>query len=156
MAAQMRNFITLSAAIFMLGACVPPEVQSEQAPDFNAALDAHLAAVTTRDLEGLKATLTSGNDLNVIFPDGSLISTTKDVVDFHTEWFKDKDWIMEPEVVKVIEGSDMATALIKYVYRDNAAGPPRSSWLVLVFELEDGTWKLVHDQNTRIVAEVPK
>jgi len=146
----MIKSIELLAAICLLGACTPAEMPPEKAPDFRAALDNHLKMVTSRDLEGFKATLTKGDDLKVIFPNGSELPSTKDVVEFHTEWFKDKDWIMDPEVVKVIEGSDMATALTKYTYRDNADGPPRYSWLVLVFALEGGEWRLVHDQNTRI------
>ena len=150
MAARMIKYSGILAAIALLGACNVVERKPEAAPDFRPALDNHLAMVTSRDLEGFKATLTKGDDLNVIFPGGTIIPTTKEVVEFHTDWFKDKDWIMEPEVVKVIEGKDMATALTKYQFRDNKDGKPRSAWLVLVFALEDGEWRLVHDQNTRI------
>ena len=151
----MKNVARLLVLTTAISACTPTYTPPQKSPDFRAALDNHLKMVTSRDLEGFKATLTKGDDLKVIFPNGSELPSTKDVVAFHSEWFQDKDWIMEPDVVKVIEGSDKATALIKYAYRDHAEGPPRSSWLVLVFALEDGEWRLVHDQNTRIDGEAP-
>jgi hypothetical protein len=78
------------------------------------------------------------------------LDTTRSVVDFHRQWFNDPNWIMEPEVVKIMEGDQQATALIRYEYRDRLEGRPRSAWLLLVFQLENGTWRLIHDQNTRI------
>jgi len=128
----------------------PAAETAAKTPAFRPALDAHLATIAARDLEGFDKTLTSGDDLNVIFPNGALAPDTQAVREFHAEWFSDKDWVMEPEVIKVIEGKDMATALLKYSYRDNAKSEPRMNWLVLVFKLEDGAWKLVHDQNTKI------
>ena len=128
----------------------PAAETAAKTPAFRPALDAHLATIAARDLEGFDKTLTSGDDLNVIFPNGTLVPDTQTVRDFHAEWFSDKDWVMEPEVIKVIEGKDMATALLKYSYRDSAKSEPRMNWLVLVFKLEDGAWKLVHDQNTKI------
>ena len=119
-------------------------------PLFRPALDAHLTAVTSRNLESFEATITSGNELYVIFPNGKALTTTSKVVDFHRDWFLDDNWVMEPEVVKIIEGEDMATAVLKYRYRDSPLENARMSWLVLVFRLEGSEWRLVHDQNTRI------
>ncbi|MFK8029850.1 MAG: nuclear transport factor 2 family protein [Gammaproteobacteria bacterium] len=143
--------ITLLFALVCVVSCTtPPLVSPEEAPSFQQTLAKHIAAVTDRDLLTYQSTLTDKDDLLLIFPNGKPIETTAGVVDFHRDWFKDKNWIYEPEVVKVIEGSDMATAVIKYDYRDNAQGEPRSSWLVMVFQLENNEWRLVHDQNTRI------
>jgi ketosteroid isomerase-like protein len=119
-------------------------------PDFRAALDVHLAAIAAKDLDAFKPTITAGDELYVIFPNGAAIETTDGVIEFHSEWFQDANWRMDPEIVKIIEGEDMSVALLKYDYRDTPDGAPRSSWLILVFKLEDGKWRLVHDQNTRI------
>ncbi len=145
----MKHALAL-IGLMLLTACSEAEAPR---PDFRAALDAHLAAIEGKDLEAYKPTVTGGDDLHLIFPDGSTIDTTEGVFDFHREWFDDPNWVMEPEVVKVMEGEDMAVALLKYDYRDAPDGAPRSSWLVLVFQLEDGAWRLVHDQNTRIIQE---
>ena len=95
-------------------------------------------------------TLTKGENLKVIFPNGHILESTKAAIEFHREWFADKQWVFEPEVVNIIEHSNTVTALLRYDYRDEESGPPRSSWLVLVFALEENAWRLVHDQNTRI------
>ncbi len=151
-----KHIISLLAIIaipaFTVSCAQPEEIEAAEttAPAFRPALEAHLATIASRDLEGFEKTLTGDGDLNVIFPNGVLLPTNKDVMDFHEQWFADTDWVMEPEIVKVIEGGDMATALLKYRYRDTADGEARSNWLVLVFQVEDGEWKLVHDQNTRI------
>ncbi|MCB2114040.1 MAG: nuclear transport factor 2 family protein [Parvularculaceae bacterium] len=120
-------------------------------PEFRAALDAHLAAIDARDLGAYEKTISAG-DFYLIFPDGETIDTRDGVIDFHTRWFADPDWRFSPEIIRVIEGEDMASALVKYDYRDTPDGAPRTSWLSLVFKLEGGEWRLVHDQNTRITA----
>lgn len=119
-------------------------------PDFRTALDAHLAAIQARDLDAFKATLTKDATLYTIFPNGEALTTTADAVLLHESWFKEKNWQWDGEVVRIIEGADMATAILKYEYRDMPEGEPRWAWLALVFKLEDGEWRLVHDQNTRI------
>ena len=144
------RIIVASLGALLLAACGGAETAR---PDFRTALDVHLSAITEKDFDAYKPTVTSGEDLNLIFPDGSAIETTEGVLTFHEEWFGDPNWRMAPEVVKIMEGEDMAAALLKYDYRDTPDGEPRSSWLVLVFKLEDGEWRLVHDQNTRITQE---
>jgi len=121
-------------------------------PDFRQALSKHLAAIDQRDLDALRPTLTNDNNLLVIFPGGQTLPDTNAVIDFHRNWFADTAWKFTPEVIKVIEGSDQSTAVLRYDYQDSPDGAPRASWLVLVFALEDGQWRLVHDQNTRIDA----
>ena len=119
-------------------------------PPFRPALRAHLDAIENKDLAAFKPTLTTREDLRVVFPNGEVIETTDGVIAFHEEWFRDANWRWEGEVVNIIEGVDMAAAFMKYEYRDTPDGAPRAAWLALIFKLEDGAWRLVHDQNTRI------
>lgn len=141
--------LTSTLVIFSLAAC---SVSSElpEAPNFKNAVRHHLDAVETRDLETFKSTLTQSDELYVIFPGGGLLDSTQAVVDFHQNWFQDKDWVFKTQIVKVIEGKTQSTALVKYDFQDTADGPTRQAWLVLTFQLEDGQWRLIHDQNTRI------
>lgn len=123
---------------------------SSAPPDFQNAVEQHLETVEIRDFEGFKSTLTRTEDLNVIFPGGTMLSNTQAVLDFHKEWFKDSDWVFEANIVKIIEGTSQSTALVNYSFKDTADGAPRKAWLVLTFQLEDNRWRLIHDQNTRI------
>lgn len=150
----MKYGLALIGALLLAACSAGGETAAR--PDFRAALDAHLAAIEARDLDAFAPTITSGDDLYVIFPNGAAIETTEGVVAFHDEWFQDENWRMDPGVVKIMEGEDMSAALLKYDYRDTPNGEPRSSWLILIFKLEDGEWRLVHDQNTRIAPPEPE
>ena len=41
-------------------------------------------------------------------------------------------------------------ALVKYQYRPKADAAPFSTWLTYVFQLQEGQWRIVHDQNTAL------
>ncbi len=122
-------------------------------PDFKASVRQHLDTVENRDFEAFKNTLTKTDELNVIFPGGGILENTQAVIDFHQDWFTDKNWIFKTEIVKVIEGTTQSTALVKYNFQDSADTEPRQAWLVLTFQLEENSWRLIHDQNSRIDAE---
>ncbi|GLQ19227.1 nuclear transport factor 2 family protein [Algimonas porphyrae] len=135
---------------FVLVACAPTQERAD-APDFSAALQTHLKSVQDRDLETYLTTITDADALPLIFPNGEIMSTRAAVVDFHTNWFADPDWRMEFDVIGTIVGDDMAVATLRTEYRDTPDGTPRAGILGLVFQLQNGSWRLIHDQNTRIV-----
>ena len=56
----------------------------------------------------------------------------------------------EGEVVHKVVGEDMAMALVKYRYRAKSEDEPIMTWLTYVFQLQDGQWRIVHDQNTAL------
>ena len=146
---QVTLGVTLAITLLVLPACSESS-RSKSAPDFRTAVRHHLDSVENRDLETFRSTLTQSDELFVIFPGGSLLDSTQSVIDFHRDWFKDQDWVFETEIVKTILGETQSTALVKYEFRDTVNGPARQAWLVLTFQLEDGSWRLIHDQNTRI------
>ncbi|MBL0038344.1 MAG: nuclear transport factor 2 family protein, partial [Nitrosomonadales bacterium] len=41
-------------------------------------------------------------------------------------------------------------ALIKYQYQAKADDAPFTTWLTYVFQLQEGQWRIVHDQNTAL------
>lgn len=46
----------------------------------------------------------------------------------------------------------MAMALVKYQYRSKPGDAPIVMWLTYVFQLEEGQWRFVHDQNTALAS----
>src|SRR5215203_4726434 len=64
---------------------------AQRVPPFRAALEAHLNAVASGNLDALLPTLTHGNDLVLILPDGKKLDTRQQFVDLHREWFASKD-----------------------------------------------------------------
>lgn len=142
----MGRLSTITVAIALAGC----GAEAPERPDFRSALNVHLNAVQERDLDAFRATLTENETLYTIFPDGGAITTPKAAIDLHEQWFADANWRWDGEIVHLVESADMAMALLRYDYRDTLDGAPRTNWLSLVFRLEDGAWRLVHDQNTRI------
>ena len=121
---------------------------AQEPPPFDAALRAHLESVQARDLAAFEATITREPRMTLIFPDGRALRTRREVLELHRDWFAATGWTWEPEVVATTVGADLAHALVRYRYGDPAGS--RENWLSLVFRLEAGEWRLVHDQNTRI------
>lgn len=127
---------------------------TQSAPPFRPLLEAHLAAISGRNLDALLPTLTRGNDLILLSPDGKKLDTRQQFVDLHREWFASKDegkW--QGEIVRTRESAELAHALVRYRYSSRQPdGRMRISenWLTLTFALEDGAWRLVFDQNTPI------
>lgn len=119
----------------------------ETGRSFEATLQSHLDAVTNRDLDAYIGTITTGGDLTIIFPGGEIIRTRDEAIAFHTEWFAAPGWTMTFEVDRIVESHHMAVASLRATYTDGAG--PRVNWLTLVFEEQDGEWRLVFDQNTR-------
>jgi ketosteroid isomerase-like protein len=136
-----------------LGACASASLETA-VPPLRAAVEAHLAAVAGRDLDALVPTLTRGEQLPMIAPNGIKFDTRQQYVDFHRQWFAaPDDGRLDYEIVRLIESPALGHALIRsrYTARDPAGKTQSSdSWLALTFALEDGRWRLVFDQNTAI------
>lgn len=130
---------------------------SQTSPSTRAAFDAmltrHLAAIKARNLPEIEATITSGNELELIFPSGKRTATRAEYLAFHQRWFADKGWSISFEPVSSNVGRDQGYALFKSGYTDTGEdGKTETSyaWLLFTFRLENGEWRLVHDQNTAI------
>ncbi len=120
---------------------------------FDAALARHLKAIADRDLAAFRASVTAGPALYTIVQNGHAFTTPAETIGLHAEWFARDDWSWRGEVVQKIIGSDVGVALIRYRYQDSKNAAPISTWLTLVFRIENGAWRLVLDQNTMIALE---
>ena len=119
-------------------------------PRLEATIDAHLAAIQNRDLDALLDTVTRGERLTLIFPDGTLFETREQYVAFHQEWFSDPDWTMTFEPIRTVESPGLATVLLRTTYEDDGPASRRQAFLSLTFADGGDGWRLVLDQNTRI------
>lgn len=142
-------------ALLVVAACATTGATS---PNFDDALRTHLNAVTSRNLEALEPTLARTDELILIFPNGSMTRTKAEYLSFHREWFASTSWSMEftPEWTRV--SGNTAQALLRTRYRDTAddgSAIDNRGLLLMTFELQDGAWRLVTDQNTRVPAPSP-
>jgi uncharacterized protein (TIGR02246 family) len=115
----------------------------------------HLKAVQSRDLVMLERTITSDEQLTLILPNGIHTATRRAYVDFHKEFFAARTWTIAFEPVGRMVGGDFAVLTTKSLYQDVVDGKPyRSrSWVTFTFRKENGQWRLIHDQNTRLPPE---
>ena len=115
---------------------------------FREALRRHLQAIQARDLEALAATV-APESLVLIMADGKLARSTREFLEAHRGWFAMPDWTLDYEEIHVLEGVDVAVAVLKLDYREPPATRSRSL-LTLVFEKQGDGWRMVQDQNTPI------
>lgn len=132
----------------------PKSIAATAPSSFEQALDVHISTIAARDVDAYADTITGGDDLNIIFPDGRRSDTTQNAIDFHEDWFDDDEWRLSFDIVKIKEGAELAFALAKTQYTankgaiDNAGNS--AAWHMMVFAREDGKWKLIHGQVTPI------
>lgn len=115
---------------------------------FRETLRRHLQAIRERDLAALADTLATP-ELVLIMADGKLVRSTQEFLEAHRGWFAVPGWTLEAREVEVLEGADLAVALLELDYREPPATPSRS-YLTLVFRQRGGRWLMVQDQNTPI------
>lgn len=111
------------------------------------ALEEHLDAITTRDIDRFAATLAQ-DDVRFVGGDGRIIDGAENVVAAHRDWFMDDAWTFSPEILWTREEAGAAWALTRVTYREAAA--QRQFMLLFLFVQENGEWRLVYDQNTPI------
>jgi len=119
--------------------------------NFQEQLQVHLTAIQQRDLPAFLSTMTQGEAVSCILPNGKYFERRSAFVDFTRDWFADPDWQITFELLKTIETAEMSIALLSVHYADkDATGTPYqlNYYLSLGFVLEDGAWRLVFDQNT--------
>lgn len=132
---------------FIFTACIgDPPVK----PDLDVTLQAHFESISNRDLEAFKSHLTKSDTLYTIVQNGHAFTTLAENIALHEQWFKDPSWVWEGEVVHKVVGGDVAMALVKYHYRAKPGDAPVATWLTYVFQLQDGQWRIVHDQSTAL------
>src|SRR5688572_7436196 len=104
----MRHLIVYLAAGLMVLALQSCKTSSPP-PPFRAAVEAHLAAVAARDMEALLPTLTSGESLTMIAPNGQTFDTRQQYIDFHKQWFgmRDNGKLEVTEFLRFIESAEL-------------------------------------------------
>jgi ketosteroid isomerase-like protein len=135
--------------VFLLLTFTPPTMAADTT--FEQALATHLAAIDAKDWPGFEKTLTSGDTLTFVAPNGKSSHKTADFKAAMRAWLADADWSWQRRVVSVSATAGTGVAVFHVDYADkDATGKPYSMRYVLslVFALEASGWKLVHDQNT--------
>ena len=140
----LTAFLVASAPL----AVAPPPPRS-----FEEAVRVHIQAISHRDLEALEGTLTRSERLDLYLPDGKCSQSRSAFIAFHKSWFAQKGWSIRFTPTSTYVGKDLGTATFKSRCEDIVAGQPywSENWVTFTFRREGRAWRLVADQNTRIV-----
>ena len=115
--------------------------------DFTTAVERHLRAVTERNLDDYLATV--HDDVSVVLLNGRTIEGRRAVGDFHRDWFADPDWSWRLTPLTSSAGTGEALFAVEYHDLDQHGTPYELRYLLaLTFTRRDGTWLLLHDENT--------
>ncbi|SFS95090.1 YybH family protein [Marininema halotolerans] len=117
---------------------------------FIQSLEHHLQTLTQRNIKAFIATIHE-TTITLILPNGKLIQNRNEFIQFHQSWIMDPDWRMTYQIVKTIESSEMAFALLLIHYDDlDSGGNPyhKEYYLHLVFVKDGDQWFLTYVQST--------
>lgn len=151
----MKIFIQLCKLLIVFAFILPNFKSYSQNSNatFEATLQKHITAIKQRDLPTLLSTV--DDSLTLILPNGSLLTSKKQYKDLHIEWFADKNWSIEFEMINKVETPALSYALVKYTYieidTEKNITSKRQTYLNLVFKKKDKAWMLIHDQNTKLL-----
>jgi ketosteroid isomerase-like protein len=127
--------------------------------DFDCTLKRHLDAIQAKDYAAFESTLTRGDRLTFILPDGVFSEDPTHYREALEEWFVKGGWTFEYETVAVERSAEMGSALLRVSYdEEDRGGQPYhlDHYLLLIFEKQGEEWFLVHDQNTEIRPDQPR
>lgn len=121
--------------------------------DFQCTLKQHLDAIQARDFVAFEATLTRDEKLTFILPNGKYFDDSAEYREMLKGWFAETGWTFNYQIISTDETAEMALALLSVEYREaDRGGEPYAldHYLHLVFKKEQGDWRLVYDQNTKV------
>ncbi len=125
--------------------------------DFDCTLNRHLDAIQQKDFVAFESTLTRGERLTFILPNGQLFTDPGEFRAMLKDWFADTSWTFDYDIIAVQQAAGMGSALllVRYDEPDRDGQPYHlDHYLNLVFKYEGDGWYLVHDQNT--IARLPQ
>jgi ketosteroid isomerase-like protein len=126
--------------------------------DFDCTLKRHLDAIQARDFPVFESTLTRGDRLTFILPNGAFRSDPTEYRQVLKGWFDTPGWTFDYEMVAVEKTVEMGSALLLVAYDEaDRDGKPYhlDHYLSLVFKKQGDGWFLVHDQNTTTILSTP-
>lgn len=149
----MKRIAIALTGVALLAACK----QSPGAPagkavacDFDCTLDRHVRAIQKHDFAAFAPTITERQEVDLIFPDGTLVQGRDTYMKTLKGFLDGGGFDFQYRIVRKQAGSDMGYALLDVTQMNEGQPDPSRYYLLLVFALQDGSWRLVHDQNTRL------
>lgn len=155
-----KSIFALIVFLFLFACEQEPASQTEQnssqealEQSFKESLLRHLQAVSNRDIETLKATLSPDGNMHFIFPGTEMITTAEDFAENQKMFFSDTTWTFESKIVYQNVGNKIGYAIVNAMYKEpERNGKPYFNNMLITYVLErnNGNWFVIHDQPTSI------
>lgn len=120
---------------------------------FKTTMQTHLDAVTNRDVETLKSTLSPEGKMQLILPNSEIIHTVDGFIKNQAEWFQDTTWTFETKILNTEIGEKMGMAIVEIMYKEpDRNGKPYFNRMAISYTLEkiDSKWYIIKDHASSI------
>lgn len=114
--------------------------------------DLYVRTVQNSDLEGLFTIVSKSEDFFFLTARGKLIDR-QGYYEFHKEWFSETGWEMPVDNIEVFEKKEFGYSRAVFHYRETRPGGEiyiLDSYFTLIFQKEEGMWKVIADICTPI------
>jgi len=118
-----------------------------------ATMNAHMKAISNRDLKALKSTLSPNGNMQLILPGMEIIETVDGFTEYHREWFESEDWTVEYDILNSEVGETMGMVVMAFTYREpERDGAPYFNRMVISYDLRkiDGKWYVIKDHASSV------
>ncbi|WP_282097926.1 nuclear transport factor 2 family protein [Sinomicrobium weinanense] len=135
----------------------PGQAKSEQ--EFVNIMQRHLNAVTNRDIEALKSTMSPEGKMQLILPGSEIIYSVDGFMDYHKKWFSDSAWTFEAKILNTRIGNKIGMAVAEIMYKEpEREGKPYYNRMIVSYDLEkiDGTWYVIKDHASSVEKSTDK
>ncbi len=115
---------------------------------FKTTMQTHLDAVSNRDMETLKSTMSPDGKMQLILPGSKIMNTVDKFIEYHIEWFKDTTWTFETKILNTEIGEKLGIAIVEVMYKEpNRNGKPYFNKMIVSYALKrDKTnWYIIKD-----------
>ncbi|MBC9796785.1 nuclear transport factor 2 family protein [Sinomicrobium sp. FJxs] len=119
----------------------------------------HLNAVTNRDIEALKSTMSPEGKMQLILPGSEIIYSVDGFMDYHKKWFSDSAWTFEAKILNTRIGNKIGMAVAEIMYKEpEREGKPYYNRMIVSYDLEkiDGTWYVIKDHASSVEKSTDK
>ncbi len=148
--------LALTASLALIAGCTATDTTApDPACNYDCTVERHVSAIKAHDWDSFASTITNQPNLQLILPDGTLIDGREAYLEILEPWLTGGGFTVSEEVIDQRIGADLGYTLLRMTQRNEGEEEeePSRYFLLLVFALEDGSWRLVHDQNTAIASD---
>lgn len=147
--------------IFMSVSCKQhsnSDLQLENETAVRSTLTKHLNAVSNKDLNILKSTLSPNGNMELIQPGLETIYTVDGFMKFHEDFFNVPNWTFKTKILSIHAGNKIAAATTEILYEEpERNGQPYFNRLTVSYTLEklNGQWFVIKDHASSIEKTKP-